>query len=548
MIKVFFAFCLLSSSAFCQQLIEGTILDYETGKPVPFASIGILETNKGTSSNFDGQFSLSITGEVTLKITCIGYQTLVIKSPDAIQFLRLIPIATELNQVVVLSKAVNPRKIVRRAFADLDKNYNKQSFLQKFFYRHYCKDNSFYGRLIEATVDVWKNNGYSSLRNEAGTNEEIRVTQLRRSLDKTSLAQGHEPISIKNILQADGIGYQTIKRSDHISFFADVNNLKTDFDNYTFIFEGITSYDGDEVYEITYAYKKDSVLMTSGKHMQLCKIAGSLFVTTGTYAFVKTEEVKQFENNSLRTVAYYRKYGDQYYPYHLIREGETNLTETSTHSFRIDLMSMEVKKESNEKFVGKGPSRDELLAIAYDSVFWSTNTVLKTTPLEDEIIRDLGEGMSLNKQFYLYQQYETNLRDGGKNADQKFKWLKDNSKGKRIVYLVFWSEDFRSYSAELELAKRLANQYRNKIMFVFLSLDDDETRWQQSVARYGYNSDGIVNYRIGRNSETASAFKVKETPAFLLLSRSGDLFNSKTKTPSDPLLQSDFKFLLEQAK
>jgi hypothetical protein len=547
MIKFLLAF-FISSSAFSQQLIEGIILDHETGKPVPFASIGIVETSKGTSSNINGQFSLSITGEVSIKITCIGYETLVVKSPDNIQLIRLMPIATQLNQVVVLSRAVNPTKIVRKAFASLEKNYNTQSFMQKFFYRHYCKDNSFYGRLIEATVDVWKNDGYSLARNAAGDKEEIRVTQLRRSLDKTTLAQGHEPISIKNILQADGIGYQTGKRSDHISFFTDVNNLKTDFHNYTFTFEGITSYDGDEVYEIAYSYKSDSVLMTSGKYMPLCKISGSLFIDLDTYAFVKTEELKQFENNSVRTTAYYRKYDGHYYPYQLIRQGETTLNETSTHSFRIDLMSLEVRKDSIEKFAGKEQTRDELLNIPYDSIFWSTNTILKTTPLEDEIIRDLGEGLSLNKQFYFYKQYEMNLRDGGINAEQKFNWLKENSKGKRILYLVFWSENFRSYFAELEYAKRLANQYRNKVMFVFLSLDDDDARWQQTMARFAYNTDGIVNYRLGAKSETLKSFIIEKTPAFILLTKNGELFDQKTKNPSDPLLENDFKLLLEQVK
>ncbi len=135
-----------------------------------------------------------------------------------------------------------------------------------------------------------------------------------------------------------------------------------------------------------------------------------------------------------------------------------------------------------------------------------------------------------------------NSRDGGKNGEQKFNWLKEYCKGKRILYLVFWSGNFQPYLTELELAKKLNKQYRKKITFVFLSLEEDEIKWKQAISKYSFFSDGIINFRIGKNSEIAKSFQVKETPAFVLLSRNGDIVNKKS---SNSLLEKDSKILIE---
>lgn len=546
MIRWFISFFVLSSSAFSQQLVEGTIVDKESGKPVPFASIGIVGTSKGTSSNLNGQFSISITEPISLKITCVGYESIQINSLSEVALIQLKPIITQLSEIVILDKPVNARKILRKAFANIDKNYTDQPFLQKFFYRHYCKDNKAYGRLIEAAVDVWKDQGYRSVQKAAGEKEEIRVTQLRRSLDKTEMAQGHEPISIGNILQADVVGYQTPAKSEHLSFYTDVSNLKTDFEKYNFTCQAITYYDGLEVYQINYSHKRDSVLTTAGNYIELTQAIGSLFITTDTYAFVKTEDVKSYQGNTIRSLAYYRKYGDKYYPYHFIREGEGNTPENRAHSFHLELMSVEIKNDAKEKFISRLPNKDDLLNIPYDSAFWAGNTILKTTPLEDDIIRDLGGGTSLNKQFYRYHQYEMSLRNGGKNGEEKFNWLREDSKGSRILYLVFWAGNVQSYLVEIELAKRLNKKYRNKITFVFLSLDDDENQWQQAVQKFSLYTDGIINYRIGSHSALAKSLKVEDVPSFVLLARSGEVFDSNAKRPSDALLVEDFKSLIDK--
>lgn len=547
MIRWLILFTLLSFLAMGQQSIEGKVVDKETGRPIPFASIGILGTSKGTSSNVEGHFSLSIAGPISIKVTCIGYESRVLPSVEESMLIELVPTVTQLSEVVILKKSVNASRVVRRAFAGIQENYDNQPFLQKFFYRHYCKDNTTYGRLIEASVDVWKHQGYHSFQKSAGSKEEIRVTQLRRSLDKTAMAQGHEPISVKDILEADVAGYQTSLDGAHISFYTDVSNLKSDFNNYSFTFGGVTYYDGQEVYLIRYRHKKDSVLTTSG-YKNLPEAQGLLFITTDTYAFIKAEDEKKDGPNTIKTTAYYRKYENRYYPYHFIREGENHAADKSVHRFHIDLISVEVRHGAAEKFAGQEPGKDELLKIPYDSVFWSNNTVLKTTPLEDDIIRDLGGGNSLSQQFLLYKQYELNLSDGGHNGEQKFNWLRQYSKGKKILYIGFWSSACEACLKELEYLKRLQKHYRNDVTFILLSSDDDELRWKQSLTRYNLYADGLIHYRVGRFSKVEKEYKIKEVPGYVLVSRDGLIFSTNARHPSDALVEEDFKTLMKQDK
>jgi thiol-disulfide isomerase/thioredoxin len=535
----------ICSSGYCQKIIEGKIIDAETGKPVPYASIGIIGSSKGTSSNLDGEFSLPVSGIARFKITCIGYESMEIHSSSTSFIIKLKPEATQLKEVVIFNKPVNPKKIVRKAFENVHQNFLAETFTQRYFYRHYCKDDSVYGRLIEAFVDVYKSNGYRSRRNSAGENEFIRIPQLRRSLDNTIMAQGHEPISVGNILQADIIGYQSLAKTDHVSFYSEVNDIKSDFENYSFEMKGLTNYDGQEIYKIEYVHRKDSVLTTSGKYLSLTSVKGRLFITSDNYALVRAEEEKQFDQNQVRTICYYRKYNNHYYPYHLTRQGHTILADNSSHSFRIDLISIDIQNEASEKFVNQSLSKEELLKINYDSTFWANHPVLKTTPLENKIIADLGNGNPLNKQFQLYRQYEYNLQEGDKNAIEKFRWLQNESKGKKILYLFFWANDCRPYLREVEMAKQLQKKYRNKVSFVFLSLDETAEQWKMNLTKYNLSSDGIINYWIGKNSGLEKNFAISKVPGFVLLSKKGEVFSPVTKNPANPLLEKDFELLLK---
>ena len=49
--------------------IQGTVTD-DAGVPLPGATVVILETNQGTTTDFDGNYSINVTDGQTLAISC----------------------------------------------------------------------------------------------------------------------------------------------------------------------------------------------------------------------------------------------------------------------------------------------------------------------------------------------------------------------------------------------------------------------------------------------------------------------------------------------
>lgn len=104
----------LGLSAYSQQVtVSGKITDEQTGEPVAFASIGIKGTGIGTSSNFDGLYTLKFTGRKdSLTISCMGYRQLSVKLSTAerqVYNIKLKPSSQLLKEVRVSPRSyVNP--------------------------------------------------------------------------------------------------------------------------------------------------------------------------------------------------------------------------------------------------------------------------------------------------------------------------------------------------------------------------------------------------------------------------------------------------------
>jgi hypothetical protein len=76
-------FCGLSFFSHAQFVVTGTVLDSTTREPLPSASIFCQNTTLGTSSNKQGQFSISLkSGGYDLVISYTGYQTQTIRVTD----------------------------------------------------------------------------------------------------------------------------------------------------------------------------------------------------------------------------------------------------------------------------------------------------------------------------------------------------------------------------------------------------------------------------------------------------------------------------------
>ncbi|MFH5885942.1 DUF5686 family protein [Halalkalibaculum sp. DA3122] len=97
----------LSDPAYAQKTISGTITDASSGESLPSANISIEDTYRGTISNRDGRYSLTIPDSllpVTVVVRYLGYNTdkrTIERSSNSTQDFRLEPSTLQMEEVVV---------------------------------------------------------------------------------------------------------------------------------------------------------------------------------------------------------------------------------------------------------------------------------------------------------------------------------------------------------------------------------------------------------------------------------------------------------------
>lgn len=86
--------------------ISGTIVDAVTGEPVIGANVLVKGTTNGTSTDFDGKFSLEAPAGATLVVSYIGYVNHEVKATSAPMTIRIKEDTQNLEEVVVVGYGV----------------------------------------------------------------------------------------------------------------------------------------------------------------------------------------------------------------------------------------------------------------------------------------------------------------------------------------------------------------------------------------------------------------------------------------------------------
>lgn len=334
---------------------------------------------------------------------------------------------------------------------------------------------------------------------------------------------------------------------DLLGLFAyNVSSLRHHLKHYSFELDGLTEFDGDEVYRITYRSKKDSTALNSGILLRQ-REEGILYIDAKSMAIVKSEW-NRFSFDTVRAVTTYRKMGGKYYWHHSSKEGSSfNSSARFKHTYHLDIMANEVVIDSFEKFRGREPSREQLQEIKYDSTFWKNYTILKSTPLEEKIVSDLGGNNSLVKQFEKFDSLEKKNFSAERMGEKEFERFRELSKDTRILYLDFWASWCAPCIQEMVSEKRLLQKYKDKISFVLLSIDRDEKAWKNAISKYKLALPGFHHYRIGPDADLLKFFEVGTIPRYLLIKKNGEFYDLNAKRPSDPRLEQDFEILMNEA-
>lgn len=533
--------------------IEGRVTDKETHVPVPYASVGLEGTTLGTSTNLQGEFSMLVRRSILrtntkIRISCVGYEVNSFSYVgQAFIAIELVPSRIQLKELIVTEKDLSPDQIVRKAFARIRRNYYRKPFVYKTFYRHYCKDDSVYGRLIEAAVDIYKRKGHRAVTARPGMKDEVRVTQLRRSLDSTRVNVSHTPIGLYSVMAVDPVSYQFKGTAEEaiLSLGNPVSTLKHNLKDYVFELEGITTFDGSDVYKIAFSSKGDGIVLGSGALIKQ-KHQGTLYINFSDFAFVRVER-SRYSYDTIRSVVTYQKSLGKYFLRHLTLDGNRFLDrEKFRHSYHLDLLINEFKTKGFTKFRGKEPGKRELLETKYDSSFWNGYTILKETPLEENIVRDLGGQKSLKDQFAVHDSLAKISMLAEASDEAAFDRFREQSKGSRILYLDFWASWCGPCIREFSFEKKLLEKYRDQITFVLLSTDNDEKAWKRALTKYKLTQPGFINYRIGSQADYLRFFEVYSIPHYILIKKNGEFYSLDARRPSDPELITDFESLISE--
>ena len=92
-----------------QETISGTITD-ENGIPLPGATVVVVETNDGTTTDFDGNYSINAAEGQTILLSYVGYETLTLKVSDVTNFDISLKQSGALDEIVVTALGISREK------------------------------------------------------------------------------------------------------------------------------------------------------------------------------------------------------------------------------------------------------------------------------------------------------------------------------------------------------------------------------------------------------------------------------------------------------
>lgn len=146
------------------RFVLGIVLNQNTKKPIPFASVYWKESNMGVVTNEDGSFKLPINksgSEKTLIISCIGYQTIEKSineiNPNRLTTYYLIEKVFDIDEIVIKEKKLripSARQIVKKAIENIANNHPLYPFLLEGYYRDYMLIDGKYVNLFESLIEL----------------------------------------------------------------------------------------------------------------------------------------------------------------------------------------------------------------------------------------------------------------------------------------------------------------------------------------------------------------------------------------------------------
>lgn len=179
-------------------VIAGTLLDKETGVPIPSATVGVRGTSVGSITNQDGEFKLSLPDslrQAPVAFSHIGYisQDIELSALSGRHnVLSLEPKVVPLQEVVI--RRSDPKKLLREMIERRERNYSHSPVYLTTFYREGVQLKNKFQNLSEGVFKVYKTFSSSLLPDQVKL---LKMSRLSNVEVKDSLL-----VKVKSGIQA----------------------------------------------------------------------------------------------------------------------------------------------------------------------------------------------------------------------------------------------------------------------------------------------------------------------------------------------------------
>jgi hypothetical protein len=375
--------------------ITGIVTDNETKEPLPFATLGLKKSGRGTVTNGNGEFGLKITPEIyddTLLITYLGYIRREVPVKQSLGNDFTISMEKEFISIPeIIIKNQVPQEIISRTRKAIPANYGNTPSQMTGFYREGVMKKSELQTYSEAVISIYKSSYAASI-----LGDQIKVFKSRKieNIDRSDTLAVRLKAGLSTCLELDG--------AKNVFDFLTIESAQ----DYSYRLSDIVTYDEESAYVIDFEQHE-------GVDQPLYK--GTIYINTTDYAILHVDfELNQkyihkmkesFIANSSHgfitwplSVKYsvsYRKMDGRYFLSHvrgdlLFSSNKKRKLFKSQFKVFFELAVTEIKTNDVTRF-----DRDELAPVHsvfsktirnYDPLFWGNQDFLRP---EDNLLQAL---------------------------------------------------------------------------------------------------------------------------------------------------------------
>ncbi len=380
--------------------VKGLVTDAVSGKPLPFATIAIYGTNKGTISNESGEFTLNIPDNTTdpvLVVSFIGYrnQYRPVTLPAASGLnISLLKDVVSLQEVII--RYQDPAALLDEALKRIPQNYLNDYSLMNAYYRENVQRNHKFLLFSEAVLDILK-----GPYNIPAADDKVKIVKGRKFVntgEEDTIAMKIKS-GIRSALELD------IIKSMPYFLTPDSRNL------FDFEFSDIVSYKNRLVYVIGFRQKPQvrEALFTGHLYLDMENLAilAADFQVDPRYIGLETNTfvIRKSPHLKIRPLtatyhAEYRRSGERYHLSQVRGEVRFKMRKrkkwiASLYTLNIEMAITDVQPGTKQRFRSNETLNTGVILsdqdFSSDPAFWGDYNTIEPEASLAEVLRKMGK-------------------------------------------------------------------------------------------------------------------------------------------------------------